>query len=203
MDAGCCAIERFAVEDGENSSLEGFSRSRIVFLSRDLPGRIFRPCQAPPIAVLFPPPRVLYSPRMGGHGRRQPTAHIVAVLDCQSCGAITSTDRLRYGFGRLVCDHCGAENPETQVRHVQAPDIFVSFTAGDLCFAQAMDLDLQHSLGPRVRVSSPETLRRLLGYLGALPEGLNEFDRSVKSQRKGYVRLTLQPGRKNLLRIRE
>ena len=65
-----------------------------------------------------------------------------------------------------------------------------------------MDLDLDRPLGPRVPVTSPETLRRLLAYLGALPETLREYDRSHQSHGKGNVRITLEPGRKNLLRLR-
>jgi hypothetical protein len=50
---------------------------------------------------------------------------------------------------------------------------------------------------------APEVLRRLLAYLGALPEALREYDRSHQSHGKGNVRITLEPGRKNLLRLRE
>jgi ribosomal protein L40E len=98
---------------------------------------------------------------------------MVAVLKCQRCHALTPGSRLRYICGRLVCDHCGAENPQSRVHSVQTRDIFVSFTIGEQCFAQAMSLDLHQPLGPRVRVASPETLRRLLAYLGAMPEGLS------------------------------
>jgi hypothetical protein len=52
-----------------------------------------------------------------------------------------------------------------------------------------------------VPVTSPETLRRLLTYLGANREALHEYDRSHQSHGKGNVRITLQPGCKNLLRL--
>ena len=52
-------------------------------------------------------------------------------------------------------------------------------------------------------VTSAEVLRRLLIYLGALPEALREFDRSHQIYGKGNVRITLEPGRKNLLRLRD
>jgi hypothetical protein len=68
-----------------------------------------------------------------------------------------------------------------------------------------MDLNLDRPLGPRVPVTSPETLRRLLVYLGALPEALREYDRSHQSHGKGNVRITLEPGRKKfdaLARVR-
>jgi hypothetical protein len=62
-----------------------------------------------------------------------------------------------------------------------------------------MDLNLDRPLGPRVPVTSPEVLRRLLVYLGALSEALCEYDRSYKSH--GNVRITLDPSCKNLLRL--
>jgi hypothetical protein len=65
-----------------------------------------------------------------------------------------------------------------------------------------MDLDLHRSLGPCVSVSSTDTLRRLLAYLGAMPAQLREVDSCLQSHGQGNVRITLQPGRKNLLRLR-
>jgi hypothetical protein len=128
---------------------------------------------------------------------------MVTVLDCQACRQITSESRFRYICERPVCDHCGAENPQHRVRAVQTRDIFVHFTAGASCSVQGMDLDLDHSLGPLVPVSSPDTLRRLLAYLGAMPAQLREVDSCLQSHGQGNMRITLQPGRKNLLRVRE
>jgi hypothetical protein len=54
-----------------------------------------------------------------------------------------------------------------------------------------------------VATTNPETLRRLLAYLGANREALREYDRSHQSHGKGNVRITLEPGRKNLLRLRD
>jgi hypothetical protein len=101
----------------------------------------------------------------------------------------------------LLCDHCGAQNPQDCVRHIQAHDICIHFVTAGACSVQAMDLTLRRTLGPRVPVSSVETLRRLLAYLGALPEALNEFDKCRESLGKGNVRITLQPGCKNLLKV--
>jgi hypothetical protein len=136
---------------------------------------------------------------------------MVPVLVCRACGALTSAARFRYVCERLICDHCGAENPQTRVCAVQVRDIFIRFVtrpsgkeaADDGCSVQAMDLDLDRVLGPRVPVTSPEVLRRLLAYLGANREALCEYDRSHQSHGKGNVRITLQPGRKNLLRLLE
>jgi hypothetical protein len=96
----------------------------------------------------------------------------------------------------------GTQNSQDCVRHVQAHDICIRFVTAGVCSVQAMDLTLRRTLGPRVPVSSVETLRRLLAYLGALPEALNEFDKCRESLGKGNVRITLQPGRRNLLHPR-
>jgi hypothetical protein len=48
----------------------------------------------------------------------------------------------------------------------------------------------------------PEVLRRLLAYLGANREAPREYDCSHQSYGKGNVHITLEPGRKNLLRLR-
>jgi hypothetical protein len=62
---------------------------------------------------------------------------------------------------------------------------------------------LHHPLGPHVPVASPYTLRRLLAYLGATPAQLRDVDSCLQSHGQGNVRITLQLGRKNLLRLRE
>ena len=121
---------------------------------------------------------------------------MVPVLVCRACGGLTSSARFSY-----LCGHCGAENPQTNVRAIQARDIFVRFITTDGCSVQAVDLNLDRTLGPRVPVTSPEVLRRLLAYLGAGREALREYDRSHQSHGKGNVRITLEPGRNNLLRI--
>jgi hypothetical protein len=56
-------------------------------------------------------------------------------------------------------------------------------------------------LGPHVHVSSKDTLRRLLVYLGATAEQLADFDQCIRSWGQGTATITLQPGRKNLLRL--
>jgi len=81
-------------------------------------------------------------------------------------------------------------------------DIFVNFIPRDGYSVQAMDLDCRTMLGPYVTVQSAATLRRLLAYLGATAEQLADFDQCIRSWGQGTARITLQPGRKNLLRLR-
>jgi hypothetical protein len=59
------------------------------------------------------------------------------------------------------------------------------------------------SLGPFVPVQSADTLRRLPAYLGATPAQVADIDCVVRRCGRGTVRFTLQPVRKNLLRLRE
>jgi hypothetical protein len=54
-----------------------------------------------------------------------------------------------------------------------------------------------------VQVASVDTLRRMLAYLGAMPEQLDDSNHSYRSWGRGTVRITLLPGRKNLLRLRK
>jgi hypothetical protein len=105
---------------------------------------------------------------------------MVPVLVCRACGGLTSSARFSYLCERLICDHCGAENPQTNVRSVQTRDIFVRFITTEGCSAQAVDLNLDRPLGPRVPVTSPEVLRRLLASLGAGREALRVYDRSKR-----------------------
>jgi hypothetical protein len=106
----------------------------------------------------------------------------------------------------LDCHACEQQNPQTRVRSVPrellAPQtICVNFVPADGYTVQAMHLDHRTMLGPRVKIASAETLRRLLTYLGATPEQLADFDQCNRSWGQGTVRITLAPGRKNLLRL--
>ena len=65
----------------------------------------------------------------------------------------------------------------------------------------AMAPDHRTMLGPFVHIQSAATLRRLLTYLGATPDQLAEFDSSHRRWGQGTVQITLQPCRKNLLKV--
>ena len=64
-----------------------------------------------------------------------------------------------------------------------------------------MSIDHRSMLGPQLRIQSADTLRRLLTYLGATPERLADFDNCHRRWGQGTVQITLQPCRKNLLKI--
>jgi hypothetical protein len=89
-------------------------------------------------------------------------------------------------------------------RQVDAPrTIFVNFISRQGYTVQPMALDCRTMLGPMVDVASAETLRRLLTYLGATPGQIAEFENCNRRWGQGTVQITLAPGRKNLLRLRD
>jgi hypothetical protein len=151
---------------------------------------------------------------MGSYPRREKAerearegAAMQPALDCQTCGALTPGARFRYCGDRLICEACNRQNPQSRVRMVQraflAPrDIFLSFIQRNGYTVQATAPDHGTSLGLFVTVQSAETLRRLLAYLGATTAQLADVDSAIHRWGKGTIRFTLQPGRKNLLRIR-
>jgi hypothetical protein len=155
-----------------------------------------------------------YPPRMGSYPRKEKAerearerAAMQPALDCQACGALTPGARFRYCGDRVICEACNQQNPQSRVRTVQreliAPrDICLNFIQRNGYRVQAMAADHRTSLGPFVPVQSAETLRRLLDYLGATPAQLADFDSVVGRWGQGTVKFTLQPGRKNLLRLR-
>jgi len=67
---------------------------------------------------------------------------------------------------------------------------------------QAMALDCRTILGQYVKVQNVETLRRMLTYLGATSEQLADLASSYRRWGQGTTRITLLPGRKNLLCLR-
>ena len=138
--------------------------------------------------------------------RARERAAVQPVLDCQSCGALTPGERFRYFADQIICEACEERNPQSRRRLVpstllQPRNICVSFVDCRGLVAQAMALDHRTMLGPRLRIQSAETLRRLLAYLGATPEQLTNFDDSHRRWGQGTVQVTLQPCRKNLLKI--
>ena len=150
--------------------------------------------------------------RVEGAGRAQAEqmarerADTVLVLDCQSCGALTPGERFRYFADQIICEACDERNPQSRRRLVpgallQPRDICVNFVDNKGLGVQAMALDCRTMLGPQLRIQSADTLRRLLAYLGATPDQLADFDSSHRRWGQGTVQITLQPCRKNLLRI--
>jgi hypothetical protein len=150
---------------------------------------------------------------MGSYPRREKAeqkarecADTVPALDCQSCGALTPGERFRYYADQIVCEACDERNPQSRRRLLrrallQPRNVCVNFVECRGLAAQAMALDHRTMLGPQLRIQSAATLRRLLAYLGASSEQLADFDSSQRRWGQGTVQITLQPCRRNLLRI--
>jgi hypothetical protein len=121
-------------------------------------------------------------------------------FDCRACGNRTSSARFSYLCERLLCDHCGAENPQTDVRSVETRDIFVRFITSDGCSVQAVDLNLDRTFAHAC--PSPAQRHCAGSWLRRRSQGAARI-RSLRHQShgKGNVRITLEPGRKNLLRL--
>jgi hypothetical protein len=150
---------------------------------------------------------------MGSYPRREKAeqkarerADTVPVLDCQSCRALTPGERFRYFADQIICEARDERSPQGRRRMVprallQPRDICVNFVDNKGLGVRAMAVDCRTMLGPQLRIQSAETLRRLLAYLGATPEQLAHFDNSHRRWGQGTVTITLQPRRKNLLKI--
>jgi hypothetical protein len=127
--------------------------------------------------------------------------------DCEACGALTPGAAFRYFSDRVICPACEKQNPQNRVRNVPrealAPrEIMVNFVERNQLRVQAMAADGRTSLSPFIPIASGATLRRLLAYLGATPQQLGDFDHAFRVWGQGSVRITLQPSRRNLLRLR-
>ena len=147
-----------------------------------------------------------YPRREKAEQRARERADTVPVLDCQSCGALTPGERFRYFADQIIYAACDERNPQSRRRMVpraclQPRDVYVNFVDNKGLAVQAIALDCRTILGPQLRIQSAGTLRRLLAYLGATPEHLADFDNCHRRWGQGTVLITLQPCRKNLLKI--
>jgi hypothetical protein len=108
--------------------------------------------------------------REAAERRIRERATLQPALECRACGALTPGTGFRYFGDRLICGACDHQNLQSRVRSIPrellAPrTICLNFVPGDRYTIQAMHLDHRTMLGPRVKVQSAETLRKLLAYL--------------------------------------
>ena len=66
-----------------------------------------------------------------------------------------------------------------------------------------MTEDCQTRIGPWIDIADAATLVRLLRYVGAGDAEIAEVEENIQARGRGSVFITLIPGRKNLLRLRE
>jgi hypothetical protein len=68
---------------------------------------------------------------------------------------------------------------------------------------QALDVDTKRPISPALPLPDDDMLIRLLRYIGATEEGLEHVHGDIGRWSRGSIRITLVPGRKNLLRIQK
>lgn len=124
--------------------------------------------------------------------RGAPPPAETVIVACHLCG-----EKRRY----LPVDiHAGVSGNMEQARRPRR--VLVCFVPGDCYCVYALAEDCKTCISPRMFVKKADTLRKILLYLGATRDELARFDYALRSWGQGSAWLTLQPDRKNLLRIR-
>jgi hypothetical protein len=132
--------------------------------------------------------------------------HIVNCLLCWKCRGRMGPNHFKLRDGGAICGICGDANPLSNLRTMpiilvnEAVTVNVAFTRSG-AGAHGLHPDCTRAIGPWVNFQSGEVLGRALVYLGMTPEQLKEFSRMLKSWGQGSCPLTIQPRKKNLLRI--
>jgi hypothetical protein len=80
--------------------------------------------------------------------------------------------------------------------------ILVNYQHRDSWFVHAISEDTQTPISPILPVRDQATLIRLLRYVGATEENIEQAHEDIRRWNRGGVWIELAPGRKNLLRIR-
>jgi hypothetical protein len=132
--------------------------------------------------------------------------HIVDCLVCWKCHGRMGPNHFQLKDGAAVCGICGDANPLSNLRKMpivvvnEAVTVKVAFTQSG-SIAHGLHPDATRALGPWVKFDSGAVLEKALVYLGLTPEQLEEFQKSLKAWGQGTCALTIQPRKKNLLKI--
>jgi hypothetical protein len=81
--------------------------------------------------------------------------------------------------------------------------IIVNFQFREHWTAHCLLEDARTPISPFVSMKQKSTLIRLLLHVGANDDEIAEVEEYIRRWSRGSVHITLAPGRKNLLRIRE
>jgi recombinational DNA repair protein (RecF pathway) len=131
---------------------------------------------------------------------------IIHVLHCWRCHSYTGPNHHELRNGGAVCGHCQDRNPLGNMVRLpvilvtQPITIHVAFTRSGKA-AHGLHNDLKRALGSWVTFASGEVLERALLYLGMTWEQLAEHQDTMRRWGQGSSRLTVQPNRRNLLRL--
>ena len=131
---------------------------------------------------------------------------VVHVLHCWRCASYSTPNRYQLKDGGALCSYCGDKNPLGNLVRLplllltEPHNVYVAFTRSGNA-AHGLHTDLRTVLGPWVRFASGDVLERALVYLGMISEQLEEHRDGMRRWGQGTSKLTIQPHRKNLLRI--
>jgi hypothetical protein len=131
---------------------------------------------------------------------------IIHVLHCWRCSSYSTPNRYQLKDGGALCGFCGDKNPlgnlvRLPLMLVTEPHtIYVAFTRSGQ-HAHGLHTDLKTALGPWVVFASGDVLEKTLVYLGITQEQLTDDQDGMRMWGQGTSKLTIQPHRKNLLRI--
>jgi hypothetical protein len=107
--------------------------------------------------------------------------------------AARATLRDRFGSSR---------NPQKPRLYTHPVRILVNFMHRDVWHVHSIAEDARTPVGQYVSVTDEATLIRLLRYVGATEENIEQVREDIRRWNRGGVWIELTPGRKNLLRIR-
>ena len=81
--------------------------------------------------------------------------------------------------------------------------VMVNFVLRDVWVVHCFAEDARTTISPILRIANQDLLIRALRYVGATDAEIAEVDDRIRSWSCGSVLISLAPGRRNLLRIRQ
>ena len=81
--------------------------------------------------------------------------------------------------------------------------VMVNFMLRDVWFVRCITEDARTIISPILRIANQNMLIRALRYVGATNAEITEVDDRIRRWSRGSVMISLTPGRRNLLRIRQ
>jgi hypothetical protein len=131
---------------------------------------------------------------------------IIHVLHCWRCSSYPTPNRYQLKDGGALCGYCGDKNPlgsliRLPLMLVTEPHIiYVAFTRSGK-HAHGLHTDLKTRAGPLGGVRDWGRAGECARLPGYDPEQLADHQDGMRRWGQGTSKLTIQPHRKNLLRI--
>ena len=135
----------------------------------------------------------------------------VPALVCWKCKGLVSLRLLTYANSGVVCGLCGELNPLTFLHHRTKGELETGYEiilnfgpdthrSGGM-MVHALHLDCKRILSRWQSVQDEPTLLKLMKYLGATPEQMEDYQCQRRQWGQGSVHMRLLPNKKNLLRM--